>query len=272
LKRIGILYNPRIQAARDFSEDTAKFLATLKASCWQCSSQDDPNICSEIEGTEMVLCVGGDGTVLRSARVLAPYSVPIVGVNLGKLGFLTELKMAEARDRLPALLKGEGWIDERAMIQVEVDGNEVLHGLNDVVVGRGARPRVINVTVMIDQNTFTTYKSDGVIVATATGSTGYSLALHGPILYPQAREIVLNPICPHPTFDNALVLSPQAVIELKVRTDHQAVLSVDGQVDMALEGEKTVKVSLSPYVTRLLRLQSRNFFYSTLVQRLVPKS
>ena len=271
MKRIGILFNPRIQAARDFSEDTAKFLSTLKASCWQCSSQDEDKVCSQIEGSEMVLSVGGDGTVLRVARVVAPYSVPIVGVNLGKLGFLTELKMAEARDRLPALIKGEGWIDERAMLQVEVDGGEALHALNDIVVGRGARPRVINVAVIIDKNMFTTYKSDGVIVSTATGSTGYSLATHGPILYPQARDIVLNPICPHPTFDNALVLSPESVIELKVRTDHQAVLSVDGQVDIALEGEKVVKVSLSPYVTRLLRLQSRNFFYSTLVERLVPK-
>jgi len=271
LKRIGILYNPRIQAARDFSEDIAKFLASLKSSCWQCSSQDEDKIRSQIKGTEMVLSVGGDGTVLRAARLVAPYAVPVVGVNLGKLGFLTEMKLAEARDRLPALIRGEGWIDERAMLQVELDGSEAIHGLNDVVVGRGSMPRVIHVEVIIDKNTFTTYKSDGVIVSTATGSTGYSLATHGPILYPQAKEIVLNPICPHPTFDNALVLSPEAVIELKVRTDHQAVLSVDGQVDIPLEGEKVIKVSLSPYVTRLLRLQSRNFFYSTLVERLVPK-
>lgn len=271
MKRIGILYNPRIQTARDFSEDTAKFLATLKLSCWQSSSQDDVKIRSQVKGTEMVLCVGGDGTVLRAARALAPYSVPIVGVNLGKLGFLTELKVAEVRDRLPALISGEGWIDERAMIKVELDGSESWHGLNDIVLGRGVRPRVIDVEVIIDENTFTTYKSDGVIVATATGSTGYSLAAHGPILYPQAREIVLNPICPHPTFDNALVLSPESVIELKVRTDNETVLSVDGQVDISLEGKEIVKVSLSPYVARLLRLQSRNFFYSTLVKRLVPK-
>jgi NAD+ kinase len=271
LKRIGILYNPRIKPARDFSEETAKYLTKQKLSCWQSSSQDDSEIRSHIKGTEMVLSVGGDGTVLRAARALARYSVPIVGVNLGKLGFLTELKLNEAHDSLPALIAGEGWIDERAMIKVELDGSETWHGLNDIVLGRGVRPRVINVEVIIDNNTFTTYKSDGVIVATATGSTGYSLAVHGPILYPQARDIVLNPICPHPTFDNALVLSPESVIELRVRTDHEAVLSVDGQVDIALEGEKTVKVSLSPYVTRLLRLQSRNFFYSTLVKRLVPK-
>jgi len=270
LKRIGILYNPRIKAAKDFSEDTAKFLTTLGSTCWQSSSQDEAKVVSHIKGTKMVLSVGGDGTVLRAARALAQYSVPIVGVNLGKLGFLTELKMNEARNRLPALLEGGGWIDERAMIKVELDGSEAWHGLNDIVLGRGVRPRVINIEVLIDNNTFTTYKSDGVIVATATGSTGYSLAAHGPILYPQAREIVLNPICPHPTFDNALVLPPEAVIELKVHADHEAVLSVDGQVDISLEGKEVVKVSLSPYVTRLLRLQPPNFFYSTLVKRLVP--
>ena len=265
------MFNPNISAARDFAAEMVKLLPSLGASCWQCSSQDEGKVRAQAGGTDLILSVGGDGTVLRAARAVSPFSIPVVGVNLGKLGFLTELKAAEARDRIPALLKGEGWIDERAMLKVELGGNEPLHALNDIVVGRGAAPRVVNVGVVIDGIPFTTYKADGVIVATATGSTGYSLADGGPILYPQAKEIVLNPICPHPTFNNSLVLSSKSIVELKVRTDNQAVLSVDGQVNIALEGEQTIKVSISPHVARFLRLQPPTVFYSTLVERLVPK-
>lgn len=271
LKRIGILFNPNISTARDFTAEIAKFLPSLGASCWQCPSQDEGQVRSQVKGTDLILSVGGDGTVLRAARAVSPFAIPVVGVNLGKLGFLTEFRVAEARERIPALLRGEGWIDERAMLKVELGGNEPLHALNDVFVGRGAAPRVVNVAVVIDGIPFTTYKADGVIVATATGSTGYSLADGGPILYPQAKEIVLNPICPHPTFNNSLVLSSQSIVELKVRTDNQAVLSVDGQVNIALEGEQTIKVSISPHVARFLRLQPPTVFYSTLVERLVPK-
>ncbi len=209
--------------------------------------------------------------MLRAARAVAPFSIPIIGVNLGKLGYLTELKSAVARERIPALLKGDGWFDERAMLTVEMAGMEPLHALNDVVAARGESPRAINIGVVIDGIPFTTYKADGVIVATATGSTGYSLADGGPILYPQSKEIILNPICPHPTFGNSLVLSSKSIIELKVRTDHRAVLSVDGQVNIALEGEQTIKVSISPHVARFLRLQPPTVFYSTLVERLAPK-
>lgn len=270
MKRVGIFFNPKITIARDFADDIASFLPSLQASCWICSVRDEQQLHMYMEDTDLVLSVGGDGTVLRAARAVSPYSIPVVGINLGKLGFLTEIKAGEVRERIPALLAGEGWIDERAMLHVEMCGG-ALHALNDVVVGRGVRPRVVSVGVVIDGTVFTTYRADGVIVATATGSTGYSLAAHGPILYPQARELILNPICPHPTFDNSLVLSPQSVIELKVRSDHGSVLSVDGQVDLPLEGESTIIVRLSSQVSRFLRLQPRAFFYSTLVERLVPK-
>ncbi len=271
MKRVGILYHPKIAAARPLAEELTGFLPSLDASVWLCSAWDEERARAQVEGTELILSVGGDGTILRAARAVVPLSVPIVGIKLGGLGFLTELSAEEARDRLPALLKGEGWIDERAMLQAELTGKETFHALNDVVLGRGAISRVIYVETTIDGTPLTTYKADGVIIATATGSTGYSLADGGPILYPQAREIILNPICPHPAFTNALVLLPTAVVELRVRTDHQAMLSIDGQIDLALESGDTIKVSLSPYVARFLRAQPPTFFYSTLMERLVPK-
>jgi len=271
LKRIAILYHPKIGAAQEFAEETVKLLASLGVSAGTCSAWEEDAARAEVEGTDLVLSVGGDGTILRAARAVAPLSVPIVGVNLGKLGFLTELTADEVRDRLPALLNGEGWIDERSMLQAELPGRDILHALNDIVIARGVNPRVIYVDIAIDGTSLTTYKADGVIVASATGSTGYSLAAGGPILYPQARDMVLNPIAPHPTFDNSLVLPSASVVELKVRADRQAVLSVDGQVDLMLESGDTVKVSLSPHVTRLLRLNPPTIFYSTLVRRLVPR-
>ncbi len=271
MKRVGILYHPKIAAARAFAEEMAGFLPSLDASVWLCSAWEEEGARAQAEGTEVVLSIGGDGTVLRAARAVVPQSVPIVGINLGRLGFLTELSAEEARARLPALLKGEGWIDERAMLQAELADKSPLHAMNDVVVGRGAITRVIYVEIAVDGAPLITYKADGVIISTATGSTGYSLASGGPILYPQAREIILNPISPHPTFANAVVLPPTAIVEMRVRTDHQAMLSIDGQVDVELESGDTIKVSLSPHVARFLRLQPPTFFYSTLMQRLVPK-
>lgn len=271
MKRIGILYHPKIESAKAFAGELEKLLASLGASAWLWSAWDEAGARSQMKGTDLVLSVGGDGTVLRAGRAAAKMSIPVVGINLGTLGFLTELGPDEARKKLPDLLQGEGWIDERAMLQAEQAGKEPLHALNDVVVGRGAKPRVIYVDITIDGTPLTRYKSDGVIIATATGSTGYSLALGGPILYPRAREMVLNPIAPHPTFDNSLVLPPTSVIDIKVSADEPAVLSIDGQVHVELKDDDTVKVKLSPRVSKFLRLQPPTFFYSTLVKRLVPK-
>lgn len=238
----------------------------------------------EVAGTDLALSVGGDGTILRVARAVVPWETPILGVNLGRLGFMTELSAEEVMDRLPALIAGEGWIDERAMLQAELvpateeatddrsGVSQLLHALNDVVVGRGKIPRIIHVKAIIDGELLTTYRSDGIIVSTATGSTGYCLAAGGPILYPQSQEILLRPISAHLSMNHTLVLPPTATIELEVHTDHQAVLSIDGQVDLILKDGDKVKVWRSPHSVRLLRVHPPTFFYSTLEQRLKGRS
>jgi NAD+ kinase len=146
-------------------------------------------------------------------------------------------------DRLPTIIAGDGWVDERAMLQAELfpatkktideksGASELLHALNDVLVGRGKIPRIIHVKAIIDGELLTTYRSDGILVSTATGSTGYSLAAGGPILYPQAKEILLKPISAHLSMGHALVLPPAVTIELEVHTVYQAVLSIDGQIN-----------------------------------------
>ncbi|MDP2954533.1 MAG: NAD(+)/NADH kinase, partial [Chloroflexota bacterium] len=239
---------------------------------WMGSAWEEDKAKEQVAGTDLIISIGGDGTILRAARIVVPWPIPILGINLGKLGFLTELSPQEALERVPAFLAGEGWVDERAMLQAELICGDAtkppLHALNDVVVARRAMARVVYVATTIDGELLTTYKGDGVVVATATGSTGYVLAAGGPILHPQSRDMVLKPLLPHLTLDSALVLPPDTILELEVRTDHQAVVSLDGQVDMALASGDRVRVKLSPHQARFLRSQPPARFYHTMAQKL----
>jgi NAD+ kinase len=272
MKKIGILFHPQIPAAEALARDLGKSLAHFEASGWLCSAWDEGGAKEKAPGTDLILSIGGDGTMLRAARVAAPFSIPILGINLGHLGFMIELTAEEVWDKIPQLLAGEGWLDERAMLEARLLSREgSFHALNDVVVARGGRARVIRVQVTIDGEPLTVYKSDGVIVATATGSTGYSLAAGGPILHPRAKELLLTPISSHLSLATPLVLSPETVLVLEIRADEQALLSVDGQIEVKLGDGDLVEVKRSPYVTRLLRTQPPAFFYRTLAERLGRK-
>lgn len=275
MKKVGIAYHPRIAAAKTLADQLSQFLPSLKVTTWVCSAWSEEEIRAKIKDTDLVLSVGGDGTILRLARAVTPRETPILGVNLGHLGFMTELRAEDIMDKLPSVIKGEGWIDQRAMLEIEllpVSEGKSDHGslcaLNDVMVGRRAISRVVYIKATIDGEVLTTYKADGVILSTATGSTGYSLACGGPILYPQADEILIKPISPHLSIASALVLPPTAIIELEVYTDHQAMLSIDGQVEFTLcDGDK-VRVRRSPYSAHFLRIHPPTFFYITLGERL----
>jgi len=269
VKRIGILYHPKIERAIAFSRELEDFLSARRISFWLCSAWEEEKSKPQVPGSDLVLSVGGDGTILRASRAIVPEQVPIVGINFGNLGFMTELKAEEALKKLPGLLEGEGWLEERAMLQAQRGSQgKSFHVLNDVVMGRGGSSRLVNVEAKIDGEVFTTYRADGVIVATATGSTSYSLAAGGPILHPQARDMLLNPVCSHLTLAEALVLPAETVVKLKVATSHEAMLSLDGQVETQLSSGEEVTVRLSPHVTRFLRIQPKNYFYSSLESRL----
>jgi len=269
VKRIGILYHPKIDKAIAFSRELEDFLRARRISLWSCSAWEEEKANPQVTGSDLILSIGGDGTILRAARAIVPERVPIVGINFGNLGFMTELKADKALEILPKLLEGEGWLEDRAMLQTQRDAeSRIFHVLNDVVVGRGSSARLVNIETRIDGELLTTYRADGVIVSTATGSTSYSLASGGPILQPQARDIILNPVCSHLTMSESLVLNPETEIRLKVATNHEAMLSLDGQVESQLVSGEEVAVKLSPYVTRFLRIQPRNYFYNSLELRL----
>ena len=262
-RKVGILFQPKIQAAVDLGQRLAQIVEGMGA------------IISQMEqgGTDLVVCLGGDGTILRAGRITSESEVPILGVNLGRVGFMTELTVEEALERVPDFVEGGGWVEERAMLEAEVvsGGSPAVCALNDVVVARGERCRLIRVEARIDGEFVTTYKGDGVIVATATGSTGYCLAAGGPVLHPLAREIVLQPIAAHLSFGGALVLPPDATVDLAVQTTHQARMSADGQVEIPLDDSSVVRVRRSDRVARLVRSSSPPVFYGTLLNRLAKR-
>jgi NAD+ kinase len=266
------LYHPKIEKAKAFSGELEKFLSAKDISFWTCSAWEEDKAKPQIAGSDLILSIGGDGTILRAVRAIVPGLVPVMGINLGNLGFMTELKAEEAFDKLPRLLGGEGWIEERAMLEAELPSQgKVFQALNDVFVGRRSLARLVQIETRVDGEILANHRADGVIVATATGSTGYSLAAGGPILYPQAKEIVFKLVCPHLAPDKAVVLPPEAKIQFKVTTVHEAMLSIDGQVESQLASGDEVRVKLSPHVGRFLRIRPRAYFYSYLESRLKGK-
>lgn len=272
MKRIGILYHPKIDKARAFSQEAERFLKARGILSWICSAWEEDKAKPQIADSDLMLSIGGDGTILRTVRAVIPHAVPIVGINLGNLGFMTELKADEAFDKLPRLLDGDGWIEERSMLEAELlSHDKVFSAMNDVFVGRMSLARLVQIETKVDGEVLATYRADGVIVATATGSTGYSLAAGGPILYPQAKEIIFKPVCPHMALDRAVVLPSEAEIQIKVTTTHEAMLSIDGQVETPLRSGDEVKIKRSLHVARFLRIRHKAYFYSYLESRLKRK-
>ena len=275
MKQVGIFYHPLVEATQTKAKELQDFFTARGITAWLCSAWEGETAGTQLDDTDLVLSVGGDGTILRSAQAIVPRMTPIIGINLGKLGFMTELSADEAVDKLPLLLSGEGWIDERAMLQAEfsADGQKTstCHALNDVVVARGAIARLVSVAASIDGKYLTDYKADGVIVATATGSTGYSLAAGGPILYPRAKDFILVPILPHLSPAYPLVLSAGTVVQLNVTARRQATLSVDGHINVTLPDGAAITVKQSPHRTRFLRIHPEDTFYRSLEQKLKGK-
>ncbi len=266
-----------IEAAYGLAKKLEEFLGSSGISVWLCSAWEGEVARANVNDTDLILSIGGDGTILRAAQAVVPGLTPITGINMGKLGFMTELSVDETTEKLAPLLAGEGWIDERCLLEAElspVDGEHqprTFYALNDVVVARGAIARVIYVEASIDGEPLTTYKADGVIVATATGSTGYSLAAGGPILHAQAREFLLLPIMPHLSSSYALVLPPTAVVKLDISATHPATLNIDGHLNLSLSTGASITVRRSPNTVRFLRIHPEASFYSSLEKRLKGK-
>ena len=275
MKKIGIFYHPKVEATHIKAKELEQFIASKGISVWICSAWEKEEASKLLNETDLIFTIGGDGTIFRAVQVVIPRMTPITGINLGKLGFMTELDADEALEKLPALLDAEGWIDERAMLQVDITGTggqpQVYHALNDVVVARGDIANVIRVEVNVDGNYLTTLIADGVVLATATGSTGYAMAAGGPVLYPQSEDILLVPVVPHLSSISPLVLPGASVIELRINTYNTATVSVDGHINLPVSGDDVVSVRQSRYKARFWRIRPEDFFYSCLEDKLKGK-
>ncbi len=275
MKKVGILYHPKVPATRNKAREIESFLQGQGISGWVCSAWDTGKARKLTEGTDLLITVGGDGTILRAVQAVIPGTMPIVSINLGKLGFLTELSADEAQSRLPDILAGKGWIDERAMLQAKLVTTagppQVFHALNDIVMARGEIARLIRLDVSLDGQPLATYRADGVVVATATGSTGYTLAAGGPVIYPQSKDFLLVPVAPHLSLAAPLVLPQASVVTLRLDTYLAATLSVDGHLNLPLASRTIVTVKRSPHKTRFLRIHPRESFFSSLEEKLKGK-
>lgn len=213
---------------------------------------------------DMLIIAGGDGSVLRACHLCAPSHVPILGVNLGRIGFLIQVDRTDWRLHFDKLLNGEAWIENRMMLKAEhVRAGDVLGtwiSLNEVVVGRGQNLRPVRLTASVDGHKLTSYMADGLIASTATGSTAYALAAGGPILPPELRNILLVPIAPHLSVDRPVIFSEGSTVNIEVKSEN-TVLSVDGQAPVSLMEDDQVLITASDVTAQFVRFGDAGYFY-----------
>ena len=235
---------------------------------------DSRPLAKEVKRAEIAFVFGGDGTVLRAARALAPFDIPILGVNLGRLGFLTSATIDQFDEAMGDVLAGRFTIEERALLDARLvrSANEIVRALalNDVVVARGKQVRSINVAVRVDGEPLIVYWADGLIVATATGSTAYGFSVGGPLILPASRAITLVPIAPHLSFGNAVVFDPEQVLELETQDD-DSVLSLDGQEEHELNAGDRITVRRAETVARFARTAHARPFVELLREKILKE-
>lgn len=275
MNKIGILYHPLNPSAISLGKNIQDSLRSRKLTSWLGSAWEEKEARENVKGTDLIISIGGDGTILRAAQAACDNAIPITGINSGNLGFMTELTADAVEPGLSEIIEGKGWIDERAMLEAALKKpgsiTHTYHALNDVVMARGAVARLVNIDVEIDGKLFTGYRADGLILATGTGSTGYSLAAGGPILHPHSKNILLTPLLSHLSPEYSLVLPEDASVKLTFKSAIPGTLSIDGHINQVIENGTVLSIKKSKHVTRFLRISSKGIFYSTLEQRLKGK-
>jgi len=276
---IGILHHPKKPESVRLAAEIADYLRACGLDeIWRESAWESETIMTHLPHVDLLITLGGDGTLLRAARLGARHGVPMLGVKMGRLGFVAEIMPDDWRQALERMLQGHYWEEERLMVRARLERPDTAEGppviicehdaLNDVVLSRGGLARIVRIAVQLDGGHLTTYTCDGLIVSTATGSTGYALAVQGPILPPELRNILVIPIAPHLSMDRAMVLSEGTEIRLRAYSDHEAMLTVDGQYVVEVKEGDEIIVSGSPHLARFIRLRDRNYFYQTLMEKI----
>ncbi|RLD11639.1 MAG: hypothetical protein DRI56_00550 [Chloroflexota bacterium] len=222
----------------------------------------------DVDEQDLFIALGGDGTMLRAGHMCAPSGTPILGINLGKFGFLTEIGHDEWQDALGRLARGEFWLEDRMTLKIAQWRDEQQIGqwmaLNDAVISRGRFARPIRLEVYVDERLLSTYVADGIITSTPTGSTAYAMAAGGPILLPELRNILLVPLAPHLSIEQSIVLAEGSHISVLAHTEHEAVLSIDGQFPIELQESDRIEIRAGEHTVRFVRFEDPGYFYRNL--------
>jgi NAD+ kinase len=248
LERIGFAYNPTKEAALDLRERAEGWCEVRGIDHWAAPAGERERFARELPKTGAVVVLGGDGTFLRAARMVVDMDVPLLGVNLGKVGFLSKVETDGMEDVLCRLIAGEYKLEDRMALHAEIhpggqaEASETFFALNDVVVARGSQARVCRVEVEIGPSHLATFTADGLVIASPTGSTGYSFSAGGPIVDPSSRNLVVTPIAGYLTAIRSVVVSPRHVVKVRILDAYDVLMSVDGREDRRLAVGDVVSV------------------------------
>jgi NAD+ kinase len=261
--RFVLLVHEASQEATSSARDACKWLEDCGHSVDTVvhrNSSIEESARESISEADLVVSLGGDGTMLRAVETASPWAVPVLGVNLGTLGYLTEIEPANLRSSLERFLSGDFQIETRTTLEVANKGGEIVFpaALNEAVLERTLPGHTVRICVWIDGVRFASYAADGLLVSSATGSTAYNLSVRGPILSPALDAVVLSPISPHMLFDRALVLGPEETVDLEVLGPLPAVLVVDGVRLGEIQPGHGVSVRRSPHPARLVTFTARD--------------
>uniref|UniRef100_A0A7C5ERB5 NAD kinase n=1 Tax=Desulfobacca acetoxidans TaxID=60893 RepID=A0A7C5ERB5_9BACT len=265
MKYVAIISKKHKPAAWNAGQSLQKWLAQQGVRAIHLENEPEPHVVPLPPGIEGLVVMGGDGTLLSVARHYGHLGVPILGVNVGGLGFLTEVSLSELYPSMEQVLAGNFRVEERMMLKArlcrkgEVCWEERV--LNDAVINKGALARIVELTTWIDREYLTTYRADGLIVSTPTGSTAYTLSAGGPIVYPTLRHIILLPICPFTLSNRPIILPDTITVGVTFAEEVQdAYLTIDGQVGQALQSDDRVEVSAAPQNLKLIVPHHRSYF------------
>lgn len=267
--KLAIAAHPKVPDAIDTADRVFRYLNKLGLNPFT-TKLDDIELVEKTQSgkIDLLIALGGDGTMLRAGHICGPHGIPILGINLGRFGFLMEIRQNQWEKYLPRLLNGDYWIENRMMLCANHIRNEKIIGnwevLNEIVVGRGQYVRPVHLTASLDGHLLSTYVADALIAATATGSTAYALAVGGPVLPPELRNILLVPVAPHLSIECAIVLAEGSTVNITVETDHHASLCADGQIPIDVLNDDQVEVKASDHDVKFIRFQDPGYFYRNL--------
>ena len=252
------------------ADDIGAWLAARGVDSWIGPSRGKAD--GRLAQTDLLIVLGGDGSTLNSARKALPFGVPIFGINTGHIGFLSEAEPDEWEAKLTRVLNGEHWLEKRLMLRAIVERNGRLLkkfvALNEIVVSRGIPISLVTIHLYVDGEPIATYRADGLIVATPTGSTAYSMTVGGPVLPPASENFIVIPVAPHLSLDRPLVLPGDAEISLRVEMKRDAVITADGHNNAMLEDGDEIIVRKHSKQAAFVRLDPPEYFYRRLLRRL----